>query len=247
MVVLAHLGSQCTKFHAAGLGSADLYVLLFWVVYLAWAIPPWIRQRNNECESNLVQISENVRRKPWQWLDSFRGRKHEPYTESRNSPRAKKPRQVKSMLIIFFDIKGIVHKYFVLAGQTVNFAYYCNILRRLSENMRRLRLEHWRQNYWLLHQDNASFHTSFFSEEFFYNKITRLSSPTHYNFLYFLDWRKNLKDATLTQVRWSRQNRRRCWTHSQSTTSRMHLKMAEHLERCIHGERNYFDEGDGGQ
>jgi hypothetical protein len=28
--------------------------------------------------------------------------------------------KVKNMLIIFFDIKGIVHKEFVLAGQTVN-------------------------------------------------------------------------------------------------------------------------------
>jgi hypothetical protein len=43
--------------------------------------------------------------------------------ESPNSPRLKKLRQaknkVKSMLIIFFDINGIVHKEFVLRGQTV--------------------------------------------------------------------------------------------------------------------------------
>jgi histone-lysine N-methyltransferase SETMAR len=48
------------------------------------------------------------------------------------SPRPKKARQVKgkvkSMLIIFFDIKRIVHKEFVLAGQTVNFAYYHDIV-----------------------------------------------------------------------------------------------------------------------
>jgi hypothetical protein len=41
-----------------------------------------------------------------------------------NSPKPKKARKakvkVKSMLIIFFDIKGIVHKTFVLAGQTVS-------------------------------------------------------------------------------------------------------------------------------
>jgi hypothetical protein len=35
--------------------------------------------------------------------------------------------QVKSILIIFFDIKGIVHKESILAGQTVNSAYYCDI------------------------------------------------------------------------------------------------------------------------
>jgi hypothetical protein len=52
---------------------------------------------------------------------------HEPYTESSNSPIKKKARKVKikveGMLIIFFDIKGIVDKEFVLAGQTVNSTY----------------------------------------------------------------------------------------------------------------------------
>jgi hypothetical protein len=32
------------------------------------------------------------------------------------------------MLIIFFDIKRILHKEFVLASQTVNSAYYCAVL-----------------------------------------------------------------------------------------------------------------------
>jgi histone-lysine N-methyltransferase SETMAR len=52
--------------------------------------------------------------------------------KSPNSLRPKKARQVKSkvknMLIIFFDTKGIVHKEFILAGQTVNSAYYCIVL-----------------------------------------------------------------------------------------------------------------------
>jgi hypothetical protein len=34
-----------------------------------------------------------------------------------------------SMLIIFLDIKGIVHKEFVLEGQTANSAYCCDVLR----------------------------------------------------------------------------------------------------------------------
>jgi hypothetical protein len=44
----------------------------------------------------------------------------------------KKARQVKSkvksMLIFFFDIKGIVRKEFDLADQTVNLAYYYDVL-----------------------------------------------------------------------------------------------------------------------
>jgi hypothetical protein len=45
--------------------------------------------------------------------------------------------KVKSMLINFFDIKGIVHKQFVLAGKTVNSAYYCNLLWRLRKRVRK--------------------------------------------------------------------------------------------------------------
>jgi hypothetical protein len=58
--------------------------------------------------------------------------------ESINS-RPRKVRQVKmkvkSMHIIFFDIKRIVHKRFIQADQTVNSAYKCDVLWRLCENM----------------------------------------------------------------------------------------------------------------
>jgi hypothetical protein len=51
----------------------------------------------------------------------------------------KMPRQVKSkvksMLIISLDIKGMLHKEFVLTDQTVNSSYYCDILQRLYENV----------------------------------------------------------------------------------------------------------------
>jgi hypothetical protein len=70
-------------------------------------------------------------------------------------------KQVKSMLITFFDIKGIVHKEFVLAGQTVSSIGYYNVLRRLRENVRRPRPELWRQKNWLLLNDKAPSYTSF--------------------------------------------------------------------------------------
>jgi hypothetical protein len=57
--------------------------------------------------------------------------------------KARQEYKVKSMLIIFFDIKGIVHKEFVLAGQRVNPAYCCDILQQLHENMPRLCPELW--------------------------------------------------------------------------------------------------------
>jgi hypothetical protein len=70
------------------------------------------------------------------------------------------------MLMIFFDIKGIVDIEFALAGQTVNSAYCYDILRRLRKNVRKLHLELWRQKNWALHQDNAPSHSLFFTREF---------------------------------------------------------------------------------
>jgi len=60
--------------------------------------------------------------------------------KSPGSPRLKKARQscsvTKSMLIMFFDIRGIVHHEFVPEGQTVNAEFYCDVLRRLREDIR---------------------------------------------------------------------------------------------------------------
>jgi hypothetical protein len=50
-----------------------------------------------------------------------------------------------------------------------------------------------------------------FSPGNFWLKTKWLSSLTHLTFLCFPDWRENLKAAILTQLKWSRQIRRRCW------------------------------------
>jgi len=47
------------------------------------------------------------------------------------------------MLIIFFDIQGIVYKEFVPPGQTVNMRFYCKVLRQMRENVRRKQPEMW--------------------------------------------------------------------------------------------------------
>jgi len=63
--------------------------------------------------------------------------------KSPGSPRPKKTRtqksKLKKMLICFFDQQGIVHREFVPPGMTVNADFYCDILRRLRENVRRKR------------------------------------------------------------------------------------------------------------
>jgi hypothetical protein len=79
--------------------------------------------------------------------------------KSPQSPRAKKAWQVqssaKSILIVFFDVKGIVHHESVPPKMMVNCDFYCDVLRRLKENIRQKTPELWRYHNWLLHHDNA--------------------------------------------------------------------------------------------
>jgi len=55
--------------------------------------------------------------------------------KSPNSPQLKKVCQVhsnvKSMLIVFSDIQGIVHNEFIPTGQTINGKFYCEVLKWL--------------------------------------------------------------------------------------------------------------------
>ena len=87
---------------------------------------------------------------------------------------------IKSMLIIFFDVRGIVHKEFVPPGQTVNGKFYCEVLRRLRENVRCKQPEMWKNGNWLLHHDNAPAHTSLVMREFLTkNNVTTVPHPAY--------------------------------------------------------------------
>jgi hypothetical protein len=77
---------------------------------------------------------------------------------------------VKLMLICFFDIDGIIRKEFVPPGQTVNAKFYCDVMRRLREDMRRKQPGKWRKNNWVLHHDNASARTALAVQQFLASK-----------------------------------------------------------------------------
>jgi len=50
---------------------------------------------------------------------------------------------MKTVIVIFFDIKGTVHFEFFEQGQTVSQAYYMELLKRLHETVRRKTPEVW--------------------------------------------------------------------------------------------------------
>jgi hypothetical protein len=58
----------------------------------------------------------------------------------KNSPRPKEPRlsksKIRTMLMCFFDNRGIIDFEYVPIGKTVNQTFYVEVLRRLVEAMR---------------------------------------------------------------------------------------------------------------
>jgi len=91
---------------------------------------------------------------------------------TKSSPRPKKARmsrsRVTTMIIVFFDRSGIVHKEFVPPGQTVNHAFYKDVLERLRKRAQRVRRDI--ADDWVLQRDNARAHTALSIREFLAKK-----------------------------------------------------------------------------
>ncbi|UYV65429.1 hypothetical protein LAZ67_3004342 [Cordylochernes scorpioides] len=91
-----------------------------------------------------------------------------------HEPRPKKARQVPSnvkvLLTVFFDCRGIVHHEFLPQGRTVNKEYYLQVMRNLREAIRQKRPDLWKNKNWLLHHDNAPAQTSLLVRDFLAKK-----------------------------------------------------------------------------
>ena len=72
------------------------------------------------------------------------------------------------MIIVFSDSRGIVHKEFVPPGQTVNHAFYKDVLERLRKRVQRVRRDI--ADDWVLQYDNAPAHTAPSIREFLAKK-----------------------------------------------------------------------------
>jgi hypothetical protein len=145
-----------------------VYVLLFGIVYLDWW--QFRDESDKRTASNFVQVSEKVQRRLWLWIGKLLEKKtwavHGKYKPTETEKARQMKRKVSSMLIIRFDINGTVLIEFVLAGQTVISAYYCDVLRRLPENMRRLRPELWRKELAVASRQSTVSHIPFSPRNF---------------------------------------------------------------------------------
>ena len=87
--------------------------------------------------------------------------------------------RVKTMLVCFFDHKGIVHYKFTAQGQMVNQQCYLELLTRLQESIRRKRSGLWSDK-WILDHDIAPAHDVLRVCEFLAkNSITKMDHPPY--------------------------------------------------------------------
>jgi hypothetical protein len=77
---------------------------------------------------------------------------------------------VKAMVIIFFNIRGVITIEWVPEGQTVNQKYYLKVLTKLWERVRKKRPEFWKKKSWILHQDIAPAHIALTVKQFLADK-----------------------------------------------------------------------------
>ncbi|UYV72760.1 hypothetical protein LAZ67_10000554 [Cordylochernes scorpioides] len=102
-----------------------------------------------------------------------------------HEPRPKKARQVRSnvkvLLTVFFDCRGVVHHEFLPQGKTVNKEYYLQVMRNLREAIRQKRPDLWKNKNWLLHHDNAPAHTSLLVRDFLAKNNTLMMPQPPYS------------------------------------------------------------------
>ncbi|UYV71475.1 hypothetical protein LAZ67_8003425, partial [Cordylochernes scorpioides] len=107
--------------------------------------------RMDVCKNMVYQYDPETKRQCNQWIE-------------RGEPKPKKARfkksKVKTLLVTFIDINGLVHHEFIPFGRTINQEVFFGIMRRLREAVRLKRPERWQNNDWIFHVDNARPHTA---------------------------------------------------------------------------------------
>jgi len=172
-----------------------------------------------------------------------------------SSPWPKKARQVKSnvktMLIAFFDIDGLVRHEYIPRGQTVNKEFYKTVLQCLRDAVRRHRTEKWRSGNWILHHENAPAHRAVTTNEFLakHNISSLPHSPyspdlAPCNFFFFSQLKTTMKgrrfdDNEEVQANATRQMR----AITKSDFQRCFRQWQERWNKCIQAQGHYY-EGD---
>lgn len=119
--------------------------------------PTFLYDIVNGDETWVFQYDPSSKRQSSEWLG--------PGDKKPTKSRLQKSR-VKTMLIVFFDSRSIIHKEFVPPGKTVTGEFYVGVMRRLLDRITRVRPQYREQGSWRLLHDNAPAHNSRVVKEF---------------------------------------------------------------------------------
>jgi hypothetical protein len=134
-------------------------------------ISQWIQQKNSECVSNFVQISDKARKRPWQWIDKHLGKKAwaiHRYLIGNGTEKGKLSVPLTSKGLFTKNLSWQVRQ--SIPHTTVIFMAMCENLWRLCPGLR------W-QNTWLLHHDNTPYDTNFLIRDFFLTRNSTIVIP----------------------------------------------------------------------
>ena len=158
--------------------------------------------------------------------------------------------KLKTMLICFFDQEGIVHRELVPPGMTVNADFYCGVLRRLHENVRRKRTQKWQNQNFIIHHDNAPVHRSFKVSQFLAkNNMTVIAHPPYSpdlspcDFFLFSKLKLRMKGRRFDTIEEIQE--RVLDTIPKKNFQGCFQAWQKRWDRCIRAKGEYF-EGDGG-
>ncbi|GBO02757.1 Histone-lysine N-methyltransferase SETMAR [Araneus ventricosus] len=116
------------------------------------------------------QYDPETKRQSMEWCSASSPPKKCRLTKSRT----------KTLLIAFFDSKGLIHHEFVPAGTTVNAESYEGVFKRLLQRIRRVRTQLYQIGQWKLLHDNARPHIAIRVRQFLATrKVTVLERPPY--------------------------------------------------------------------
>ena len=112
-----------------------------------------------------------------------------------------------------------------ICGQTVNAAFYVEVLKCLRENVRRKRPDQWWNNTWLLHHDNAQASAALLTRMFLTdNNLTVVPHPPYSpdrersDFFLFPKLKMKLKERRFQTLEEIQDSRRPSWTRYEKMT-----------------------------
>ncbi|GBM53270.1 hypothetical protein AVEN_128435-1 [Araneus ventricosus] len=88
--------------------------------------------------------------------------------------------KIETLLIVFFDSKGLIHREFVFVGTTVNAESYQEVLKWLLQRIRQVWPRLYQSRQWKLLHGNARLHTAIRVRHFLTtHKVTVLEHPPY--------------------------------------------------------------------